>query len=544
MNEERDTIMNLGEALLNGLKTYGAKHIFGLPGDFILPFFNVMENSNILPFYTFSHEPTIGFAADAAARHDGTLGVAVVTYGAGALNMVNTVACAYAEKSPLVVISGAPGAGESKEGLLLHHQCKTLDSQFEIFKEVTCAQISLTDAQTAPQEIAKVLRECMDQSRPVYIELPRDMVFEDCQDVPYLEPFSSHPEALDICADEVLKRLNRAEQPIMMVGVEIRRYGLEDKVTELAKRLNIPVVTSFMGRGLLAGSDAPVLGTYIGVAGEEDVSDYVETSDCLLMLGVILSDTNFGVSGKKIDLRRMMNASDGQMQLGYHYYPKIAVAELVDALLEKAVRLEQQLPNITSVVQPDNDDGDTPLKPDHVVTALNALFAEKGVMPMAADVGDCLFTAMDVENTELVASGYYATMGFGVPAGLGLQIASQKRPIILVGDGAFQMTGWELGHCKRYNLTPIVLVLNNKGWEMLRTFQPQADYHDLGEWPFAKMADLLSGKGARVQTKAELVSALDVAVEDDQSFHLIEVMLPQGCISTTLKRFAKAIAKT
>ena len=261
------------------------------------------------------------------------------------------------------------------------------------------------------------------------------------------------------------------------------------------------------------------------------------------MLGVILSDTNFGVSGKKIDLRRMMNASDGQMQLGYHYYPKIAVAELVDALLEKAKPLEQPLPDMTSVVQPDDDDGDTPLKPDHVVTALNALFADKGVMPMAADVGDCLFTAMDVD-TELVASGYYATMGFGVPAGLGLQIASQKRPIILVGDGAFQMTGWELGHCNRYNLTPIVLVLNNKGWEMLRTFQPKSGYHDLGEWPFAKMADLLGGKGTRVETKAELMTALDKAVDDTKSFHLIEVMLPQGCISATLKRFAKAIAKT
>jgi indolepyruvate decarboxylase len=89
-------------------------------------------------------------------------------------------------------------------------------------------------------------------------------------------------------------------------------------------------------------------------------------------------------------------------------------------------------------------------------------------------MGDCLFTAMDIEHTALVAPGYYATMGFGVPAGLGLQAATNERPLILVGDGAFQMTGWELGNCRRYGWDPIVLVFNNASWEMLRTFQPES----------------------------------------------------------------------
>jgi len=535
--------MNLGEALLKGLKNYGAKHLFGLPGDFILPFFKVIEESQILPLYTFSHEPTIGFAADAAARHDGRLGVAVVTYGAGALNMVNAVACAYAEKSPLVVISGAPGAGESKNGLLLHHQCKTLNSQFEIFKEITCAQITLTDANTAADDIAYVLKECLDQSRPVYIELPRDMVDVPCSAVPLLPPLTSDKGALEVCAHAILKRLKTAKQPVMMVGVEVRRYGLEDKVCELAKRLKIPVVTSFMGRGLLAGSDAPLLGTYIGVAGQPEISNYVENADRLLMLGVIVSDTNFGVSGRKIDCRRMMNASDGQVQLGYHYYPKINITELVEMLLCHAEALDVPLPVIPPVLSDDIDPHKKTLEPDDIWRSLNDLFAEKGVMPLAADVGDCLFTAMDIEHTQLVASGYYATMGFGVPAGLGLQIASQQRPIILVGDGAFQMTGWELGHCKRYNLTPIVIVLNNKGWEMLRTFQPGSNYHDLGEWPFSQMAPLLGGKGIRVENQQELTQALNSAVADTESFYLIEVMINQGCISQTLERFVTGIQK-
>ena len=100
--------MNVAEALLHALQQHGAREIFGIPGDFALPFFKVIEETRILPLYTLSHEPGVGFAADAAARINSTLGVAAVTYGAGALNMVNPVAAAYAEKSPVVVISRCP----------------------------------------------------------------------------------------------------------------------------------------------------------------------------------------------------------------------------------------------------------------------------------------------------------------------------------------------------------------------------------------------------------------------------------------------------
>ena len=149
--------MNLAEALLHALKDHGARQIFGIPGDFVLPFFKVAEESAILPLYTLSHEPAVGFAADAAARIQGAPGVAAVTYGAGALNMVNAIASAYAERSPVVVISGGPGRGESASGLLLHHQAKRLDSQFQIYREITCAQARLDDAARAPAEIARVL---------------------------------------------------------------------------------------------------------------------------------------------------------------------------------------------------------------------------------------------------------------------------------------------------------------------------------------------------------------------------------------------------
>lgn len=246
-----NTAMNLTESLLHALKLHGATRVFGIPGDFALPFFRIMEESAILPLHTLSHEPGVGFAADAAARVSSALGVAAVTYGAGALNMVNAVASAYAEKSPLVVLSGGPGKNESHSGLLLHHQAKTLDSQRRIYEEITCDQVRLDDVQRAPADIARVLANCLRHSRPVYIELPRDMVAVPCDAVIALPNPAVDTDKLDACVDEILQRLTQASAPVLMVGVEVRRYGLEAQVAELARRLALPVVTTFMGRGIL-----------------------------------------------------------------------------------------------------------------------------------------------------------------------------------------------------------------------------------------------------------------------------------------------------
>jgi indolepyruvate decarboxylase len=534
--------MKLARALIKALKDHGAGEIFGIPGDFALPLFREIERAGILPLHTLSHEPAVGFAADAAARYRGTLGAAAVTYGAGALNMVNAVATAYAEKSAVAVISGAPGAAEGRMGLGLHHQVKRLDSQFLVMSEVTCAQAVLDDAAAAPREIARVLAEARRQSRPVYLELPRDMVEAEVGKVPAFARAPVDRQAAGAAADEVFARLAAARRPALLVGVEVRRYGLERKVARLAKKLAIPAVTSFMGRGILAETDAPLAGTYLGLAGEAGVRRIVERSDGLLMLGVILCDTNFGVSQRQIDMRTAVHAFDGEVRLGHHVYPGVALEALVDALLRRAKRLGDAAP--VRAVYPAGLKADAqPIRPLDIATAVNDLFARHGVMPIASDMGDCLFTAMDIVPGPLVAAGYYATMGAGVPFAFGLQAASRKRPLVLVGDGAFQMTGWELGNCRRQRWNPIVLVFNNAAWGMLKAFQQDTGYNDLDDWKFAEMADGLGGKGVRVATRKALAAALEDAVADTKTFRLIEIVIPRGELSRTLARFTGAIAK-
>lgn len=531
--------MNLAEQLLTALKAYGVKEIFGIPGDFALPLFKVIEESGTLPLYTLSHEPAVGFAADAAARFHTRPSVAAVTYGAGALNMVNPVAAAYAEKSPVIVISGGPGRADKSTGLLVHHQARQLNSQVQVYREVTCDQVVLEDTAQAPAQIARALRNCIIESRPVYIEVPRDQVFEPCDPVPVL-PLTSDcdADALNACTDEIIEALGQARSPVLMVGVEIRRYGLEQEVALLSRKLGIPVVTTFMGKGLLAGQPVDLRGTYMGIAGEQSLTELVESSDGLFLLGVLLSDTNFGISEKKIDLRKTVLACDGSVSLGFHVYPDIPLQELVLALNGKLPDRPQRPRQTTRFDHPKGLElTDESITPTDIATAVNDMFHRYGALPIAADMGDCLFTAMDMEYTELVAPGYYATMGYGVPSGLGVQAATGRRPLILVGDGAFQMTGMELLNCRRYGWNPIVLVFNNSSWEMLRAFQPESAFNDLDRLDYAALADTLGGNGQAVSTKRELHAALDRAFGDESCFQLIDISLARGLMSNTLSRF-------
>ncbi len=533
--------MRLVEALVDALAARGAGRIFGIPGDFALPLFDALVADGRLPVHTLSHEPSVGFAADAAARYTSALGVAAVTYGAGGFNIVNPTAGAHAEKSPLVVISGAPGEAESASGLLVHHQGPRLDTQRRVFAEVTAATARLDDPRTAAAEIARVLDAAVHDARPVYLEIPRDRVDMRIGRVPPPAPVPCDPEAVADCAEEILGRLMRARRPVLMVGVEVRRYRLEARVAELARRLRVPVVTSFMGRGLMAGTEVVPVGTYLGLAGDPRISKLVEDSDGLLLFGVILSDTNFAVSAGRLDLRRVVHAFDRRVRVAHHVYPEVPLPALVEALLERARPLtDARVPPVPVSWPRDLPADDEPVGPVDVARAINDAFARHGPMPMTADVGDCLFTAMDIAHTELAAPGYYAGMGFGVPAGIGAQLATGRRTLVLVGDGAFQMTGMELVHCPRLGIDPVVLLFDNSGWEMLRVFDPDAPFHDLASCDWTTFARMAGGDGHTVRTRRELRDALETALGTRGRFQLLHIRLPRGAISPTLARFVEA----
>lgn len=533
----------LAEELLQALKAAGAKAVFGLPGDYALPFFEVMERSKILPLYTLSHEPGIGFAADGAARYGGGIGVAAVTYGAGAMNLVNPIACAWAEHSPLVVISGAPGARETDHGLLLHHQIKTPETQMNVFKEFTCDQARLDNPVEAPAQIERVLRSCLKHSRPVYIEFPRDMVSVECEK--FAHDFSRQspvpPSLLQECIGDITERLGKSSRPVILAGAQVRRFGLEEEVFALASGWSVPLLNSFMGKGLFAGKAWPYAGSYLGLAGEDMPRELVENADFVIILGVIPCDTNWGISGKRLDENRTVLATADHVSVGRKSYPGLTLKHLVPELRRIAFR--HQNANRSAVrASPAAMVTNGALRVDDIAPVLQQVIGASSLNPpLVADIGDSLFIAMDIPSMPLLASAYYATMGFAIPAAQGLQAATGERPIVLVGDGAFQMTGWELINCARYGWDPIVILLNNGSWEMLRQFQPDSDYTRLSAVSYATLAKGLGGETVTAHSSNEFARALDSALQKRGTFQLIELMLSPGDCTSTMKRYIIAI---
>src|SRR3982751_2330099 len=211
--------MPMGQFLFEYLHRRGVRHSFGVPGDFALLTFAWLDKSPIQSI-PMTPEPGAGFAADAYSRING-IGLCCVTYCVGGLNLLNPIAGAFAEKSPVVVVSGAPGRKDREKDPLLHHKVKTFETQRRVYDEVTVASTVLLDEERAAGEIVRCVEACLRHKRPVYIEVPHDMVDRQIPTSlpPTLAAPASDPDTLRAALEETLDLLRGAKKPVILAGV-------------------------------------------------------------------------------------------------------------------------------------------------------------------------------------------------------------------------------------------------------------------------------------------------------------------------------------
>ena len=559
--------LSVGGYLIQRLYAHGVRHVFGLPGDYVLGFYDLLSQSKLSIINT-CDEQGAGFAADAYARVRG-LGAVCVTYCVGGLKVANTTAEAFAEKSPVVIISGAPGMKEREKNPLLHHKVREFDTQKKVFDQLTIASTVLSDPQSAFQEIDRVLHAALRYKRPVYIELPRDQVF--VPGIPHHRPPNLHersnPRSLQAALAEAGDMINSARKPVILADVEVHRFGLQDEVLHLAQSTGIPVAATVLGKSVIGEQHPFYIGIYEGAMGRDDVRQYVESSDCLIMLGAFMTDINLGIYTARLDPGRCISATSEKLSIRYHTYEDVRFKDFIRGLLAlhlrprkpgriprppsltnsqfKNERPERNAARATSTRRSLPEPLSVRITVKRLFETLNDFLSENTVV--VADVGDALFGATDLfirERTEFLAPAYYTSMGFAVPACIGAQVANPKlRPLVLVGDGAFQMTGMELATVARYKLNPIVVVLNNNGYGTERHMQ-DGPYNDLWPWRYSRLPEVLgAGHGFRVETEADLRHALVEAHRSTESFCLIEVCLAPLDRSPALDRLAARLAK-
>lgn len=537
----------VGQYLLGKLQEYNIQHIFGIPGDYILRFYQLIEESQI-QHVGMTREDAAGYAADAYARTHG-MGAACVTYCVGGLSMTNSIAGAYAEKSPVIVISGAPGLEEQRKDPLLHHKVRNFLTQKHIYDQITVAGTVLNDPMTAFDEIDRVFDMVYRQKRPGYIELPRDMV--DAQGHRHHQPAdrdaTSDPDTLHSAVQEIVDLINESKSPVVLAGVELHRFGFQDKLLRLIEKTNIPVAATVLGKSVIQEDHPLYLGIYEGAMGRDEVRQFVEDSDCVIILGAFMTDMNLGIYTAKLEREHTIYATSEEVLVRYHSYEDVTFGDLLNSLLE-APLLEREPPVldwIERAARPVDIQTDTPITVCRLFEILNSFIVAD--MVVIADIGDSLFGAIDLkihQRTDFISPAYYTSMGFAVPASVGAQVARpDQRVMVLVGDGAFQMTGMELSTSVRMGLNPIVIVINNHGYGTERQLQ-EGSFNDIGEWNYSQLPAVLgAGKGFVVRTEGELDTALKQAIAHTESFVILDVQLDKYDQSPALMRLAERLSR-
>ncbi len=536
--------LTVGDYLLRRLGELGVHHLFGVPGDFVLRFMTRVPECG-LALINCCDEQGAGFAADAYARIKG-LGAVCVTYGVGGLKVANTTAQAFAERSPVVVISGAPGMEERARHPMIHHRVRDFETQRKVFEQLTVASAVIDDPETALTEIDRVLAAALRYKRPVYLELPRDRLDLRARHhhraAP--QPAASDPETLRAALAEAVARIQSAAQPVVILGEEVHRFGLQETAIELLRKAGLPAAATILGKSVIDEDEPQYLGIYQGGIGREEVTRFVESSDCVVMLGVMMTDVNLGIYTASLDRRRCIHAVAEKLSVGLHVYEDVLFEDFITGLA--ATDWPHRSPEGWPRREPRPaaaGDPASPLTTQRLFERLDS-FLEPD-MTVIADPGDALYGAVDLTihvGSGFLSPAYYNSLGFAVPAALGAQLAApERRPVVLVGDGAFQMTGLELSTIARYGLNPIVLVLNNHGY-LTERYILDGSFNDLLDWHYHRVPELLGvGWGMKVQTEGELDEALAKTKEQADSLCVIEVVLDRLDASATLRRLAAGL---
>jgi TPP-dependent 2-oxoacid decarboxylase len=542
------TQATIGSAVIDRLHQLGVRHIFGIPGDYVLTLYQLIERSPIRHIGT-TREDCAGFAADAYARING-IGAVCVTYCVGGLNCVNAIACAYAERSPVVLLTGSPGLSERIRMPYMHHMVRDFSTQREVFERMTVASVSLDDPTTAEREMDGAFAALLRYRRPIYIEIPRDLVLTPLNQP--LRPLClndepSDPAALEEAIGEVRAMLASAKRPAILAGAEIGRFGLQDDLSRLVERLNIPIATTLLGKSVIREDHPLYVGVYGGLIARDEVQQFINDSDCLLILGSILSDIEDLDANSALRLEgRTIDATADHVSIRHHRFDTIRFQDFVQALgtRDLSTQSSRSIPRPRSPEEP-------PLTADDRVT-LKGLFRhldeqlqEKTLV--IADVGESLFAAADLHvhrRFEFLSPAYYTSMGFAVPASVGASFADPHlRPIVLVGDGAFQMTGSELSTAVRYGQTPIVVVLNNRGYSTEREIL-DGSFNDIQNWHYERICDLIGGgTGIIIRTQREFEQTLAKALANSQQLYVLNVLLDPADRSPGMVRLAHRLAK-
>jgi len=510
------------------------------------------------------NELNAGYAADGYARVKGISAI-ITTFGVGELSAANALAGAYSEYVPVVHIVGTPSTISMKNGMLLHHTLGNGD--FNVFsnmsREISCAIAKLNDPFNAAALIDYALRECYIQSRPVYITLPTDMVEKKIEGERLKTPIDlsepvNDPVKEDYCTDIVLKYLHAAKNPVILVDACAIRHRVLEETQALVKKSNLPTFVTPMGKGAIDETLPNFGGVYAGNGSDPAVRERVESSDLILSIGAIKSDFNTTGFSYRVGQLSTVDFHSNYVRVKFSEYPGVRMKGVLRKVIERMGKV-----NVQSGPRASNEIARSERDMSHDQTITQAWFWPRMGQWLKED--DIVITETGTANFGIWEARFpkgvtalsqvlWGSIGWSVGAAQGAALAAKemgnRRTILFVGDGSFQLTCQEVSTMIRRGLKPIIFVICNDGYTIERYIHGmEAEYNDIQNWKYKDLlavfgADPKNSKTYQVRSKQET----DELFKDEEFcaakyIQFVELYMPKDDAPIALKLTAEQAAR-
>ncbi|EBV8460566.1 alpha-keto acid decarboxylase family protein [Salmonella enterica subsp. enterica serovar Javiana] len=538
----------VADYLLDRLAGCGIGHLFGVPGDYNLQFLDHVIDHPTLRWVGCANELNAAYAADGYARMSGA-GALLTTFGVGELSAINGIAGSYAEYVPVLHIVGAPCSAAQQRGELMHHTLG--DGDFRHFYRMSQA-ISVASAilygQNACFEIDRVLGEMLAARRPGYIMLPADVAKKtaipptEALALPVHEAQSGVETAFRYHARQCLMNSRRIA---LLADFLAGRFGLRPLLQRWMAETPIAHATLLMGKGLFDEQHPNFVGTYSAGASSKEVRQAIEDADRVICVGTRFVDTLTAGFTQQLPAERTLEIQPYASRIGETWF-NLPMAQAVSTLRELCLECAFAPPPTRSTGQPVRiDKGE--LTQESFWQTLQQYLKPGDII--LVDQGTAAFGAAALslpDGAEVVVQPLWGSIGYSLPAAFGAQTACpDRRVILIIGDGAAQLTIQEMGSMLRDGQAPVILLLNNDGYTVERAIHGAAQrYNDIASWNWTQIPPALNAAQQaecwRVTQAIQLAEVLE-RLARPQRLSFIEVMLPKADLPELLRTVTRAL---
>ncbi|KEK49941.1 alpha-keto acid decarboxylase family protein [Staphylococcus warneri] len=538
----------VGQYLMDAVNAAGVDKIFGVPGDFNLAFLDDIISHDQVEWIGNTNELNASYAADGYARING-LGALVTTFGVGELSAVNGIAGSYAERVPVIAITGAPTRAVESAGKYVHHSLGegTFDDYRKMFEPITTAQGYITP-ENATTEIPRLIQAAINERRPVHLHLPIDVAMTEIDVSKSFQPEARDDQDVSHYIQMIEDKLNSAKQPVIITGHEINSFGLHSELEQFVNQTHIPVAQLSLGKGAFNEENEHYLGIFDGSIAEENVKNYVNQSDAILNIGAKLTDSATAGFSFEFDIDDVVMINHNYFKMNETISEQVALPHLIKGLMSISYKNKSEFPMYQRPKEHDYQVDHEPLTQATYFKMMQDFLQLDDIL--IAEQGSSFFGAYDLalyKDNPFIGQPLWGSIGYTLPATLGTQIAApHRRNVLLIGDGSLQLTVQSLSTMIRQQLKPIIFVVNNDGYTVERLIHGMKEpYNDIHMWDYKTLPAVFGGDNVvvhDVNTSHELKETFEKINAHSDCMHFVEVKMAIEDAPAKLSDIAKAFA--